>query len=111
MKTELKNTLEKIINFSNDFGADQCDAILSKGESFSLSAQNSEIDKYKVSGAQVIGVRAIKDSKVGISYTESFDEESLKIAAKSAVENAILLKVSLFLKVNSKKIQQVLKKK
>ncbi|MFT6633199.1 MAG: PmbA protein [Bacteriovoracaceae bacterium] len=101
MKTELKNTLEKIINFSNDFGADQCDAILSKGESFSLSAQNSEIDKYKVSGAQVIGVRAIKDSKVGISYTESFDEESLKIAAKSAVENAINSEVNEFEKINT----------
>lgn len=101
MKTELKNTLEKIISFSNEFGADQCDAILSKGESFSLSAQNSEIDKYKVSGAQVIGVRAIKDSKVGISYTESFDEDSLKIAAKSAVENAMNSEVNEFEKINT----------
>lgn len=96
MKTELKTKLENIVELSKKNGADQCDAILSKGESFSLSAQNSEIDKYKVSGAQVIGVRVIKDSKVGISYTESFDAASLEIAAKSAVENAMNSEVNEF---------------
>lgn len=99
MNTELKNTLEKIIQYSSDAGSDQCDAILSKGENFSLSAQNGEIDKYKVSGAQVIGVRAIKDSKIGISYTESFDDDSLKHAAKSAVENALSSEVNEFEKI------------
>jgi PmbA protein len=101
MKTELKKILEQIIDFSKKSGADQCDAILSKGESFSLSAQNSEIDKYKVSGAQVIGVRAIKNSKVGISYSESFDEESLKLAAQSAVENALNSEVNEFEKIET----------
>ncbi len=88
MKTELKNTLEKVVDYGKQFGADGCDAILSKGESFSLNAQEGAIDKYKVSGAQVIGVRAIKDAKVGIAYTESFDEDSMKLAVQAAIENA-----------------------
>ena len=89
MNTELKKTCEKLVDYAKKFGADNCDVILSKGESFSLSSQNGDIDKYKVSGAQVIGIRAIKDSKVGLSYSESMDDASLELAAKSAIENAM----------------------
>ncbi|MDP7319612.1 MAG: TldD/PmbA family protein [Bacteriovoracaceae bacterium] len=89
MKQELKDVLEYMLEITQKAGADECDAILSKGESFSLSAQNGDIDKYKVSGSEVLGVRVIKDSKVGISYTESFDKDALNLAASSAVENAL----------------------
>jgi len=89
MNEDMKNNLEKIIEFTKTEGATTCDAILNTGKSFSLSAQKGEIDKYNVSGSHVIGVRAItSEGKIGISYTESFDDESLKFAAKSAVENA-----------------------
>lgn len=94
MDNLLKNKLEKIIDITKKNGAQDCDAILSKGKSFSLSAQNAEIDKYKISGSQVIGIRAIKYSKVGISYTESLDDDALELAAKAAVENAINSEVS-----------------
>lgn len=96
MDKMLKNTCEKLINFAKEMGADDCDVILSKGESFSLSSQNADIDKYKVSGAQVIGIRAIKDSKVGLSYSESMDEDSLRFTAHSAIENAMNSEKNLF---------------
>jgi PmbA protein len=89
MNNEYKNNLEKIIDLAKGQGADASDAILNTGSSFSVSAQNNEIDKYKISGSSVIGIRVIKDNKVGLSYTESMDEDSLKLAAKNAVENAI----------------------
>ncbi|MBT4790477.1 MAG: TldD/PmbA family protein [Halobacteriovoraceae bacterium] len=88
MDQNLKRTLEKTVEVAKKNGADSCDAILSKGNSFSLNAMNGEIDKYKVSGAQVIGLRVIKDSKVGIAYTESLDDDAIKFAAKAAIENA-----------------------
>ncbi len=88
MDTQLKNTMEELVNKTLKAGASSCDVILSKGESFSISAQNNDIDKYKVSGAQVIGVRALFDSKVGLAYSESLDPEALEFAAKAAVENA-----------------------
>lgn len=89
MNKELRNSLEKIIDLSKKYGADSSDAILNKGTSFSISAQNNDIDKYKLSGSSVIGVRVIKDNRVGITYTESLEEDALEIAAKQAVENAI----------------------
>ncbi len=88
MREELKKSMQTLINLALDAGASECDVILSKGESFSLSAQKGDIDKYQVSGSQVMGLRAIKDNRVGLSYTESTDLDSLKQAAKSAVENA-----------------------
>jgi PmbA protein len=96
MNSELKNTCEKLIKYAQDLGVDDCDVILSKGESFSLSSQNGDIDKYKVSGAQVIGIRAIKNSRVGLSYSESMDDEALKLTAKSAIENAMNSEENLF---------------
>lgn len=89
MNLEMKNNLELILEFAKKNGADSCDAILNKGNSFSISAQNNDIDKYKLSGSSVIGIRVIKDNKVGITYSESMDKEALEFAAKQAVENAI----------------------
>lgn len=89
MNTEMQNYLEKVIDLTKKQGATQCDAILNTGKSFSLSAQNAAIDKYSVSGSHVIGVRAIINNRVGISYTESMDDESLAFSAKAAVENAL----------------------
>lgn len=88
MRQELKKSMQTLIDLALEAGASECDVILSKGESFSLSAQKGDIDKYQVSGSQVMGLRAITDNKVGLSYTESTDLDSLKQAAKSAVENA-----------------------
>lgn len=88
MKNDLKNILEKTIDLTKKNGADQADVILNTGSSFSISAQNAEIDKYKLSGSSVVGIRAIKNNKVGISYSEAMDDEALSLAAKTAVENA-----------------------
>ena len=88
MKTQLKDKMSQLIDKCMNAGASECDVVLSKGDSFSLSAQNGEIEKYQVSGSQVMGVRVIKDNKVGLAYTESLDEDAMDIAARSAVENA-----------------------
>lgn len=88
MEQLLKDSMEKLINMAQDAGADSCDVILSKGNSFSLSAQNEKIDNYEVSGSQVMGLRVIKDEKIGLAYSESLDEDALKQIAHAAVENA-----------------------
>ena len=84
----MRDTLEKVIDYAKKNGATSADAILNTGKSFSVSAQKEQIDKYQVSGSQIVGVRVIKDDKVGISYTEAFDDEALELAAKHAVDNA-----------------------
>lgn len=88
MNQEFKNALEKTLDFAKKNGADQADVILNTGSSFSISAQKKEIDKYKLSGSSVVGIRAIKDNKVGISYSEALDDNALELAAKTAIDNA-----------------------
>lgn len=102
MNADMKVNLEKIIDHAKGQGADASDAILNTGSSFSVSAQNNEIDKYKLSGSSVIGIRVVKDNKIGLSYTESMDEDSLKLAAKNAVENAMSSDVNEFEKITIK---------
>jgi PmbA protein len=83
----MKNLMEKIISEVTDHKA-ECDLILTTSKSMKLSAQNNSLSEYKVSSAQVLGIRLIKDDKVGISYTESLDEASLRLMVKEALENA-----------------------
>lgn len=88
MDTQLKENMQNLIDMTLRAGADSCDVILSKGESFSLSAQNEKIDKYQVSGSQVMGLRVIKDQKIGLAYTESMDRDALSFISQAAIENA-----------------------
>lgn len=88
MKQEFRDIVEKTIEIARKNGADQADVILNTGSSFSISAQKKEIDKYKLSGSSVVGIRAIKDNKVGISYSEAMDDGALELAAKTAIDNA-----------------------
>ena len=83
----MKNLMEKILNQVTDHKA-EADLILSTSKSLKLSAQGEAISEYKVSSSQILGIRLIKDHKVGISYTESLDEESLALMVSQALENA-----------------------
>lgn len=83
----MKDLMEKVINKVTDFKA-EADLIYSASKSFKLSAQKGAISEYKVSSSQILGIRAIKEGKVGISYTESLDEESLNLMIKEALNNA-----------------------
>ena len=107
MNELLKETCKRLVDLSLAQGADECDVILNKGESLSLSAQDGDIDKYKVSGSQVVGVRVIKDSKIGLSYSESFDDDALKFCAQSAVENAKNAEVNEFESISSSDAQHI----
>jgi PmbA protein len=83
----MKELLEKVINQVIDHKA-EADLILSSGKSLKMSAQKGAISTYNVSSTQIMGLRLIKDSKVGLAYTESLDEESLRFMVSQALQNA-----------------------
>jgi PmbA protein len=83
----MKTLLEKVINQVIDHKA-EADLILSSGKSLKMSAQKGAISTYNVSSTQILGVRLIKDGRVGLSYTESLDEESLRFMVSQALQNA-----------------------
>lgn len=84
----MKNILQKIIDQSLHAGAEACDVIVSSSESMNLGALNGTLDKFKVSKTSMFGVRVIKNKKIGLSYSESFDDDAIAFATKNAVSNA-----------------------
>lgn len=84
MRNQIKTTIDMAMNA----GAQECDVIVSAGDSLNLSALDGKLEKFKVAKASVFGVRVIKDKKVGLSYSESSDNDALAFAVKSALENA-----------------------
>lgn len=83
----MKKIMEQVMNDVISQKAEG-DLILSTSKALKMSAQRGEINEYKVSSAQILGVRVIKDGRVGISYTESLDNESLGLMVKHALQNA-----------------------
>lgn len=83
----MKKMMEQVMNDVTDRNGEG-DLILSTSKSLKMSAQLGAINEYKVSSSQILGVRVLKEGRVGISYTESFDEESLKLLVKQAFNNA-----------------------
>lgn len=83
----MKNVLERVLNELTDHKA-EADLIFINSKSLKMSAHNAAISEYKVSSSQILGVRAIKDGRVGISYTEAMDDESLSLLIKQALQNA-----------------------
>jgi PmbA protein len=84
-KIEILNDVQKQ---ALKLGADECDVILSSGKSLSLSAYENKIDKYQVSSSQIVGLRVIKDKKIGLSSSESLEKESLETMCAQALDNA-----------------------
>ncbi|NRA66352.1 MAG: TldD/PmbA family protein [Pseudobacteriovorax sp.] len=82
----LKKSAEQAIDSAMSHSIQGCDVIAAMGDSFSLSSQSGEIDKYKVSSSNVLGIRVIKDQKVAISYTESLDPKAIDQMVSQAIQ-------------------------
>lgn len=83
----MKKLMENVINKITDHKA-EADLIYSGSKSLKLSSQKGTLSEYKVSSSQILGIRVIKDSKVGIAYTEALDQDSLDFMIKEALNNA-----------------------
>ena len=91
----MNKILEKVMNAVIDQGADG-DLIFSSSKTLKMSAQKSALDTYNVSSSQILGLRVIKGERVGITYSEALDDESLHLLVKQALENAQATGVSPF---------------
>lgn len=83
----MKTIMEKVINKLTDKKA-EADLIYSGSKNLKLSSFNGQLSEYKVSSSGILGVRAIKDGRVGIAFTEALDDSSLDFMIKEAIQNA-----------------------
>ena len=86
-----QNALQQAIDYVLDRVKAQdaaADVIANRSNNFSLKANQGELDEYKVTSGQVIGVRVIKDQRTATSYSESLDLASLDLMVNNALINA-----------------------
>lgn len=98
----MKEQLENIIKRASHYGADACDLVINAGESLNLSAQGGKLEKYKLAKTSSLGIRVIKNNRIGLSYTESMDDDAVNFALKSSIENAQFADINLHETINIK---------
>lgn len=84
----LNEKIEKVLALSKKKGIKDIDIITQSSDSFSLKAEKGELSEYKKADTQSLGIRVIKDNRVGISYTEALDDESLALTIDNALINS-----------------------
>lgn len=97
-----KKVLEKVITLIKKNKA-QGDVIFTRANTFNLKAYEGELDEYKVNNGATIGVRVIKDNRVGQAFSEALDDDSLQFMVNEALTNAKYSKENLFEKITSAK--------
>ncbi|MDK9736281.1 TldD/PmbA family protein [Vibrio sp. D404a] len=84
---QLLNAVEYVLAEAKRQGA-EADVIVNSSNSFSLKANQGQLDEYKVSSSQVLGVRVVKDARVATSYSESLEQPSLDLLLTNALQSA-----------------------
>lgn len=87
----IKNNSKALIDVALDTAQGKCqgaDVIFDFSKTLSMSSEKKKISKYSVSSTSVMGIRVIKEGRVGISYSESLDEKSIQEMALSAISNS-----------------------
>ncbi len=78
---------EFILNYARDI-VDDIEILLFEESSFSTRIHSQEIEAFNYSDTKGIGIRILKNGKVGIAYTEKFDEDSFQLIVNEAIENS-----------------------
>jgi PmbA protein len=84
----IQSAMQIALSMASDKGASGADVIGNRSESISFKAAGGKLDEYTISQDQVLGIRVIKHSKVGLAYSESLDPKALEYMVQTAVQNA-----------------------
>ncbi|MHA7880524.1 MAG: TldD/PmbA family protein [Saccharospirillum sp.] len=81
--TYIDDLLQQVI----DAGA-TADVLIDEQTSLSLKARDGTLEEQAVSDTRIIGLRLIKDNKVGLAFSEAADTEALRHLVAQALLNA-----------------------
>ncbi|PJG59923.1 TldD/PmbA family protein [Aeromonas cavernicola] len=89
---DMQPLLTRLLDKVADINAD-ADLIANQDRAFSLKADKGELGEYKVTSSQQIGIRLIKEGRVGIAYSESLDQTALDAMLQDAQDACRFAKV------------------
>lgn len=85
---DLKNIAEQVIKICRKKGADEAEAYLVSSRELSLEVRNGEIESVQEASSYGLGLRVIKDKKLGFAYVNDFRPEGLEEVIRRALELA-----------------------
>ncbi|MEN8906274.1 MAG: TldD/PmbA family protein [Clostridiales bacterium] len=82
---------KKTIDYAKTFGFTESEIYYSNSKSLDIGVYEKEIDDFSINKSKGVGFRGIYKDKMGYSFTEIFDDESVKMLVERAKENAELI--------------------
>lgn len=86
---------------------DKYDVIYQSSNGLGLKAEKGAISEFKKSNTQTLGIRVVRDQKVGISYTEACDKDSIDQCLKMANEYSLFSKIDSNQEISAPKIELI----
>ena len=88
---EINKFIDELFKIAKENGLNEFEVYYSEGESFSVKIYNGQVDDYKNSLGKGLSFRGIYNGRMGYSFTENFDESSLKLLVEELISNASIL--------------------
>lgn len=82
-----QHAIERLLTLAADAGAD-AEIVLDCQQRFSLKAKKGELDEQSLSDTSVIGLRLYRDQRIGLAYSEAFDDQALQTLVQQALDSA-----------------------
>ncbi len=80
--------IEKLLSLAKE-KVDDVEIYLQHGKSFSVRIRQQKVDSFNYADSKGIGIRIMKDGKVGYSYTEEFSDDAFNTVLQEAVDGSI----------------------
>ena len=88
---EFKNFKERLFNRAKELNFEKYELYYGKSEALNITSSNGEVERYGLSTSIGVSFRGIYKGKMGYSYTEKLDDESIEILLLKAIECAELV--------------------
>ncbi|MDR1569080.1 MAG: TldD/PmbA family protein [Oscillospiraceae bacterium] len=88
---KLDDFIRALLERAKASGIERAEAYSSRGESFKSLVENGEIYEYEVHSSGGLALRGLVGGKMGIAYTEAFDEEAIGMLIERVLESAALI--------------------
>ena len=81
--------IEHVLDLARQSGV-AADVVLNTSAQLSIKAEGGELSQYTAASSHAMGLRLIRDGRVGSSYTESLESTSLRGMFEQAMGNAAI---------------------
>ncbi|MDR0397523.1 MAG: TldD/PmbA family protein [Oscillospiraceae bacterium] len=83
--------IDKLLAAAKAGGIEQAEAYMRRTESFQSFVENGEVSEYGVNSSGGLALRGMVGGKMGIAYTEAFDDDAAEMLVSGVLESASLI--------------------